>query len=131
MEADLYPKNKRERWDLIDGTIGEGSPFHDTFGYYAQGVEEGTAVLPRGWDARLVPINNARTRGVTGWCLEVHDLIIAKAVAGREKDVEFIREAMGAELVDRTVLLHRLAATELDDRQRASIRARIQAAYRS
>ena len=26
MEADLYPKNFPERADLIDGTIGEGSP---------------------------------------------------------------------------------------------------------
>jgi hypothetical protein len=26
MEADVYPKNRPERWDLIDGTIGEGSP---------------------------------------------------------------------------------------------------------
>ena len=34
--------------DLIDGAIGEASMFHDTFGYYAQGVVETTAVLPEG-----------------------------------------------------------------------------------
>ena len=33
MEADIYPKNHPERADLIDGSIGEGSFFHDTFGY--------------------------------------------------------------------------------------------------
>jgi len=49
MEADLYPRNKPEMADLIDGSIGEGSPFHTTFGYYAQGVAVETAVLPRGW----------------------------------------------------------------------------------
>ena len=42
--ADVYPKNKPERADLIDGSIGEGSPFHDAYGYYAQGVGETTAV---------------------------------------------------------------------------------------
>ena len=42
VEADVYPKNHPERADLIDGSIGEGSPFHDTFGYYAQGVGETT-----------------------------------------------------------------------------------------
>ena len=31
-EADVYPKNLPERADLIDGSIGEGSPFHETFG---------------------------------------------------------------------------------------------------
>ena len=49
-EADVFPKNKPARWDLIDGTIGEGSPFHSTFGYYAQGVDETTALLPRGME---------------------------------------------------------------------------------
>ena len=32
--------------DLVDGSIGEGSLFHETFGYYAQGVVEETATLP-------------------------------------------------------------------------------------
>ena len=47
MEADIYPKNRPERSDLIDGSIGELSPFHDLYGYYAHGVDETTATLPR------------------------------------------------------------------------------------
>lgn len=54
MEADVFPKNKPERWDVIDGSIGELSPFHETFGYYAQGVGPETATLPPGWQDRLV-----------------------------------------------------------------------------
>jgi len=54
MEADLYPRSHPERWDLIDGTIGEGSPFHETFGYYAQGVGPETARLPAGWESRCI-----------------------------------------------------------------------------
>ena len=69
------------------------SPFHDTFGYYAQGVEEGTAILPEGWKDRLVAIHNANTRGITGWCLEPHDLVISKYVANREKDCPFGTDA--------------------------------------
>ncbi len=65
VEADVYPKNRPERADLIDGTIGELSPFHETYGYYAQGVSETTAVLPAGWNERLIPVRNANTRGVT------------------------------------------------------------------
>ena len=45
---------KGEKADLIDGAIGEASMFHATFGYYAQGVEAVTAVLPEGWQDRLV-----------------------------------------------------------------------------
>ena len=51
-EADVYPLNHPERADLVDGSIGELSPFHETFGYYAQGVGEETATLPVGWKGR-------------------------------------------------------------------------------
>jgi hypothetical protein len=33
VEADIFPKNKPHMADLIDGCIGELSPFHQTFGY--------------------------------------------------------------------------------------------------
>jgi hypothetical protein len=39
--------------DLVDGAIGELSQFHETFGYYAQGVSLSTAVLPEGWRTTL------------------------------------------------------------------------------
>jgi len=32
MEADVYPLEAPELADLIDGSIGEISPFHNTFG---------------------------------------------------------------------------------------------------
>jgi hypothetical protein len=43
-EAGLFPLHHPKRADLIEGSIGELSPFHQTFGYYAQGVAEETAV---------------------------------------------------------------------------------------
>jgi hypothetical protein len=125
MEADLYPKNRPERAELIDGTIGEGSPFHATFGYYAQGVAPTTATLPRGWEARLVPVRNANTRGATGWCLDVHDLVISKYVANRPKDHLFIVAAARAGLLDAHTLHERLAATTVADGPRRDIAARI------
>jgi hypothetical protein len=44
-EADIFPSRYPERSDLIDSTIGEGSPFQRSFGYYAHGVGEKTALL--------------------------------------------------------------------------------------
>ena len=115
VEADVFPKNKPELADLIDGTLGELSPFHDTFGYYAHGVGPSTAILPRGWQERLVPILNENTRGATGWCLEAHDLVVSKLVAGREKDLEFTKVAVREELVQPEVLSRRVSETDLDD----------------
>jgi hypothetical protein len=126
MEADVYPRNHPERWELIDGSLGELSPFHDTFGYYAQGVEEGTATLPRGWQDRLVPIKNENTRGAVGLCLEPHDLLIAKYVASREKDRRFIVGAIRHGLADRSILLERLVETPLEELAAARILALIE-----
>lgn len=127
VEADVYPKNHPERADLVDGSIGEGSPFHETFGYYAQGVGAETAILPAGWQDRLVTVRNANTRGVTGWTLEVHDLLISKYAAGREKDRTFCREALRHHLARPDVLLERVNATPLSPERAAAIAAFIRA----
>ena len=126
-EADMYPKNRPERWDLIDGSIGEGSPFHGAYGYYAQGVGSETAVLPSGWQQRLVPVRNENTRGATGWCLEAHDLVLSKYVAAREKDAVFVRAALAAHLVQPLVLIERLATLPVDETVRQRIAASIRA----
>ncbi|MCU0290652.1 MAG: hypothetical protein MUF10_01485 [Thermoanaerobaculaceae bacterium] len=125
MEADVWPRNHPERWELIDGSIGELSPFHEAFGYYAQGVGPETAVLPEGWEGRLIRVQTPRTRGAVGLCLEVHDLVVSKYVALREKDVEFVRVAIRHGLVDRTVLLDRLAVTPVPADRRTCIAALI------
>jgi hypothetical protein len=126
IEADLIPTRHPERWNLIDGVIGEGSPFHETFGYYADGVEETTAKLPEGWKERLVAICNDNTRGVRGLCVEVHDLLLSKYYAGRPKDLVFTRALAAAGLANRTTLIERLAVTEMADDMRAIIAARIE-----
>lgn len=101
-ELDLYPKNNPERADEIDGALGDGSPFHAAFDVYAHGVGPETATPPDGWEERLVRVDVPKAvRGhATAWCLEAHDLVLAKLAAGRQHDVEFAIEAVRAELVD-------------------------------
>ena len=113
MEVDVYPREHPELADKIDGAIGEGSAFHTTHGYYAQGVGPETATLPRGWQRRLVRVENANTEGYAGLCLEVHDLAISKYVAGREKDRAFTRELTRHRMTRRDTLLARLSKTKL------------------
>lgn len=125
IEADIYPKNHPERADLIDGSIGEGSPFHETFGYYAHGIGRDTAVLPHGWQERLIPVCNDGTSNITGWCLEVHDLAISKYLAGRAKDLQFNSRLAKAALVDHKTLCERLIAVEADAKVKVIVRQRI------
>jgi hypothetical protein len=44
----------------------------------------------------------------TGWCLDKEDLCVAKICAFREKDRVFVRDLIGAGLVDRDVIAARL-----------------------
>jgi hypothetical protein len=125
MEADLAPVQHPERWALIEGSIGEGSPFHETYGYHADGVEEGTAILPSGWKDRVINLCSTATGGVTGLCLEPHDLLISKYCAGRTKDLEFTRAVIGLGLVTKQILLERLACTDIGETLHQVVAGRI------
>src|ERR1022692_3362903 len=115
--------------DLIDSTIGEGSPFQREFGCYAHGVDETTAILPQGWRDRLILVTGQNTRFVRGWWLEIHYLAIAKYAAGREKDLAFTKALARHAMVRREVLEQRLACTLLDPQVRSIIYNRIQADF--
>ena len=121
MEADVWPRNHPERWELVDGSIGELSPFHETFGYYAQGVGPETAILPVGWEERLIRIETEGAQAAVGLCLEIHDLLVAKYAAGREKDIEFAAAAIRHRMADRGTLARRLELTPLEADRRALV----------
>jgi hypothetical protein len=93
------------------------------FGYYADPVDESTAILPKGWKGRLVNLPPGNTEGVRGLCLEPHDLAIAKYVAGREKDRIFTRELAGRGIVTRERLVALLDQTSVNEEVRERILA--------
>lgn len=125
IEADVFPRADPAKSILIDGAIGELSPFHQTFGYYAHGVDETTATLPPGWQDRLVPIHNENTGGATGWCLEVHDLAASKMAAGRQKDLDFVHLLLREKMVAADTLASRIEALPLPTDRRDLVRDRL------
>ena len=110
IEADIafLDDKGEEKADQVDGAIGEVSRFHSEFGYYGQGVGLSTAKLPKGWEDRVVPFEWGDTGGAKAVCLEPHDLVLAKLVAGREKDLEFAESLIARGLIDLEVLLARV-----------------------
>lgn len=103
IELDVFPRTKTERSDEIDGALGDGSPFHEAHGYYAQGVGPETVKAPSGWEQRLirvdVPPRGPKGRAAVAWCMETHDNVLAKLAAGRAKDHEFAEGAICEGLV--------------------------------
>jgi len=126
IEADVFTFRNAADANLIDGSIGEGSPFHQTFGYYAHGVAEETAILPTGWKDRLVTVRNANTGNGCGLCLEVHDLAVAKLAAGREKDSSFVAGLLRHKLANAAVIESRLRHSPLSGQRLELALARLQ-----
>jgi hypothetical protein len=116
-EADVWPLRRPDLADTIEGAIGELSTFHETNGYYAQAVGPETATLPLGWEQRLIPVSNENTGGAVGLCPEPHDLVLSKAYVGREKDVAYARAAVESGLVERGLLIERLAFMPVDNEE--------------
>ncbi len=109
--APLCAENERELSDAIDVQFGEGSAFHEKRDFYVQGVSRATAVVPRGWVARLVPVDTNGDPQKTGWCLEPHDLCVAKLARNDPKDQVFIRALIEHGLIRTDLLLERLGET--------------------
>jgi hypothetical protein len=122
-EVDLYAPDDEAASDLVDGSIGEKSPFHESFGYYGHGVGPETAILPSRWRDRAVQVHGPGTAGVTGICPDPTDLAISKLVAWREKDQEFVRVLVRERIVFIEAMRARL--DELDTDTAARLQARL------
>lgn len=127
-EVDVIAKDRSVRTEWLNA-IGQDSPFHEQFGYYADPVDEGTATLPAGWKGRLIHLPTGDTGGVRGLCLEPRDLVIAKYVARREKDLAFNRALVQRGIVSRRRLLQLLEKTRVSESVRARIRQDIDSAF--
>jgi hypothetical protein len=60
----------------------------------------------------------------------VHDLVVSKLVAGRDKDITFARVAIARGLATVDVLRARIALTPLSDAMRAAVDSRLTVAMR-
>jgi hypothetical protein len=112
VEVDLafFDDDDEARADQVDGAIGELSHFHETFGFYAQGVSVSTAVLPKGWRDRVVMWSNSSTGLAAAAFLDPHDCVVSKLVAFRDKDRAFAAALLRAGLVNAATLRERIGA---------------------
>jgi hypothetical protein len=123
-ELDVYPRSDPARSIEIEAALGQGSLFEETFGYRAHGVGPDTAVLPEGWQQRLVRVEVESLNGTPaiGWAIEAHDLVVSKLVAGRDEDYLFGIAALRAGIVASGELAQRAALLPSDHQARAAER---------
>jgi len=116
IEVDVQAKNKPERTDLIDGSLGENSQFHITHGFYVHGISIEAATLPEGWSERTITVSDSiATRGCKGHCIDAHDLAASKLFAYRDKDRNFVTTLLIEQLIDGPTLLERINTLPIDE----------------
>jgi len=107
-EIDILPfgsshEDTQRLADQIEGAAGEYSPYDVLHGFYLDGVDETTAVLPVGWRDRLVAVESysvVSRRTYVGLCLDPYDLCVAKLCANREKDLVFVQALISSGMLD-------------------------------
>jgi Nucleotidyltransferase of unknown function (DUF6036) len=96
-EVDIFAagvENPEALSDLIDGSIGQDSIFHRTFGYYADGVSPETSKMPSDWRQRAIECRSPEAPRVTAVIPEENDIALAKLAAWRDKDIEWLKEGV-------------------------------------
>jgi hypothetical protein len=119
-EADLAVFNdlSGETPHVIEVAFGMGSPYHQSFGVYADGIALSEVTLPDGWQGRVrtqqIDDSADPENPVTLQFPEIHDLCASKLTVavtggfGRRSDREFVRALVEAELVDLATLHDRI-----------------------
>lgn len=128
-EIDAYPANWKvwqeamdrvappgspaaEASEEIAAICGEGSTFHDQWGFFIDGVNGNTARLPVGWQERAVYKEGQNRNGaivtIVAPCPE--DMLVSKSLRLAEKDKDFIELYHKFRPVDPAVMRERLQA---------------------
>jgi len=95
---------------MLDEAVGENRRFHAMFGYYADFLRPAIVdSLPRNWEERLIPLSTIEHV----FCLEPHDLAVAKLHAGRRKDIDLLVVLLKRDLLCETIIRERLAQTSM------------------
>ena len=111
-EIDVYsPDSPDEELfsDLIEGSLGPGSQFAKTFKYYADGVTSKTATMPSDWPSRARTVDIATLEGILVLVPDINDIALAKTVAWREKDQEWLCAGVRSLILDPAKMQSRLA----------------------
>ena len=118
LEIDAYPGNIHE-WEAarpgelaseeINALFGWKSAFHDSFGFYIDGVDETTATLPPGWRDRAV-VADVQDGDVTLHAVAPRtvDVVVAKLHRLHDKDRGYIEACHFAHPLDLDLVWERL-----------------------
>jgi hypothetical protein len=114
-EKAKHPGESPEASEHINALFGEGSQFHETHGFYIDGVDENTAVLPVDWLTRaIVRSIDVGKRIVTAIAPCPEDIIVSKLARLDDKDRKFVEAFNAVRPLDPDVIEKRIRLSSMD-----------------
>ena len=109
-DVDIFSLDSDDEERFIDEAeiIGRDSKFHETHGYYADGVGPKTAIMPADWKTRAEARNVPGAPGVVLWVPDMNDVALAKLCAWRDKDIQWLKIAVKEGVIEPAVMASRL-----------------------
>jgi len=120
IEVAAYPERDPHRAPEFSAQFGEGSSFHQTYGYYFDAVSPDLPTLPDGWEQRM--IKQVLPSGVKVKYLDPNDCAISKYARSEPKDREWIRAGIEAGILSLPTIEYRMRETlfiDVDEHRKA------------
>lgn len=104
-EFELSPRSKHDAAGEIAGVLGLQSGFRQMHGCGARAADPNEAVLPEGWQFRLIEVRTEATGGASGWCLDPNDLAVSEIWGAGDATADFVRGLLEHDLIDPDLML--------------------------
>ena len=112
-EIDVFSPNAPDEElfvDLVSGSLGRGSQFDRTFNYFGDGVTSRTAKMPSDWRERAKIVDVPTVQGIEVLVPDLNDIALAKMMAWREKDRDWLQAGVRSKILDLDAMRARLAS---------------------
>ena len=131
-EIDVYAPDAEDEEhfsDTIYGAIGKGSQFDQSYNYYADGVSSKTAKMPSDWLNRAKDAGNLGIEGANILVPDINDIALAKMMAWREKDQDWLQAGVQVKILDPRKMRERLPLLPETAMPRAEMDRRMQTVF--
>lgn len=129
-EIDVFSPNATDEEmfvDLVSGSLGRGSQFDQTFNYFGDGVTSRTAKMPSDWRERATIVEVPTLHGIEVLVPDLNDVALAKMLAWREKDRNWLQAGVRSKILDPTVMRGRLSLLPETEAPREEVQRRMDA----
>ena len=105
-----------EQSEHLSALVGEGTDFHDTHGFFIDGVDAGTAMLRPDWRSNAIVrmVSDLSGKHIRAVAPHPTDLVSAKLHRADPKDIEFASRCLRLGMTTHADVLQAIRATKAD-----------------